>query len=701
MARKFKYQIKGTRGKRYRRLDIEGGSTTVINNTTTGDGAPVDEPFITHAAGSSELTNNRVLTASDSGWIVLSDAGVDNGALKVEIGQLEQNKLLGRANSAGTGVPQVITLGTGLSMTGDVLSSTGGGGGGGAPDNATYVVISNDATLTNERALAVSGELTITDAGANSNVTLSITADGVTLGMLQNIADGTVLGNNTGGSANPVAITVNTSHLSLATDGATGSGSKLGFATNGVGNTHIRQSAAFSVVGKATTGTGNVADITCAPDRILGRNASGDLGFAQLVTGQCADDQITYPKMQNISAASRLLGRGSAGGAGDPQELTVSTGLSISGTALSCTITQYTDEHAQDAVGTILVDSSEINFTYSDMTPSITASLIDGSIALARLASVATARFIGRVTTGTGVPEAMTGTQATTLLNTFTDSLKGLVPPSGGGTTNYLRADGTFAAPPGSGGGTPAGSNTQVQYNNAGAFGADSAFVFNSTDKKVTARIFNVEPAGSPASGDRIGTFRFGDSFYSGSVIEMYVTYALVENLFWGIGAGNASHAGASANIGIGRGALANINGSDSGHTVVGDAAGGGITGRINNTCIGAGADVDSLGSVDNAVAIGASSVAKTDGAFAIGARRLQINPTGEGCGTATLVGGTVTVFNNFVKSGTLIFVSRKAAGGTLGHLSIGTITDNTSFVINSSSASDTSAIQWMLVHPE
>jgi hypothetical protein len=33
--------------------------------------------------------------------------------------------------------------------------------------------------------------------------------------------------------------------------------------------------------------------------------------------------------------------------------------------------------------------------------------------------------------------------------NLFSDLLKGLVPASGGGTTNFLRADGTWAAPPG------------------------------------------------------------------------------------------------------------------------------------------------------------------------------------------------------------------------------------------------------------
>lgn len=43
-------------------------------------------------------------------------------------------------------------------------------------------------------------------------------------------------------------------------------------------------------------------------------------------------------------------------------------------------ITQYTDELAQDAVGGIMTDSAEIDFTYNDATPSITASIVAGSI---------------------------------------------------------------------------------------------------------------------------------------------------------------------------------------------------------------------------------------------------------------------------------------------------------------------------------
>lgn len=59
---------------------------------------------------------------------------------------------------------------------------------------------------------------------------------------------------------------------------------------------------------------------------------------------------------------------------------------------------------------------------------------------------------------------------ATALLNTFTDSLKGLVPLSGGGTTNFLRADGAWAAA-GAGDMTLAGTQTVTGAKTFGAAG--------------------------------------------------------------------------------------------------------------------------------------------------------------------------------------------------------------------------------------
>ncbi len=82
-----------------------------------------------------------------------------------------------------------------------------------------------------------------------------------------------------------------------------------------------------------------------------------------------------------------------------------------------------------------------------------TSTIGNNVVSNAKLATVATGTIKGRVTAAAGNVEDLTGTQATTLLDTFTSALKGLAPASGGGTTNFLRADGTWAAPAGGGGG--------------------------------------------------------------------------------------------------------------------------------------------------------------------------------------------------------------------------------------------------------
>jgi len=76
-----------------------------------------------------------------------------------------------------------------------------------------------------------------------------------------------------------------------------------------------------------------------------------------------------------------------------------------------------TVEQAQDAIGTILLDTATIDFTYDDPTPSISAIVIDDSITNTKLANVATQTFKGRTTGGTGDPEDLTIAQAKTLLN--------------------------------------------------------------------------------------------------------------------------------------------------------------------------------------------------------------------------------------------------------------------------------------------
>ncbi len=85
------------------------------------------------------------------------------------------------------------------------------------------------------------------------------------------------------------------------------------------------------------------ASATLTNERVATDTATIDvnLGTPGQAKWDVFDDSITYAKMQNISAASRLLGRGSAAGAGDPQEITLGTGLTMSGTTLNASTASW------------------------------------------------------------------------------------------------------------------------------------------------------------------------------------------------------------------------------------------------------------------------------------------------------------------------------------------------------------------------
>src|SRR5215468_7554925 len=70
---------------------------------------------------------------------------------------------------------------------------------------------------------------------------------------------------------------------------------------------------------------------------------------------------------------------------------------------------------------------------------------------------------IAQWTTATTI-QGISGTTATGLLDIFSSTLKGLAPASGGGTTNFLRADGTWNVPAGGGNVSNSGTPTSGQF---------------------------------------------------------------------------------------------------------------------------------------------------------------------------------------------------------------------------------------------
>ena len=105
----------------------------------------------------------------------------------------------------------------------------------------------------------------------------------------------------------------------------------------------------------------------------------------------------------------------------------------------------------------LLVAGANVTLSYNDAGNALTIAAAGGGGAT-NLSYDAATRVIA----------SDTGTDAT--LPLVASATAGLAPASGGGTANFLRADGTWAAPGGGGGGSPGGVTGEIQWNNAGGF---------------------------------------------------------------------------------------------------------------------------------------------------------------------------------------------------------------------------------------
>ena len=224
-------------------------------------------------------------------------------------------RLLGRA-TAGAGAVEEITLGDNLYLTGTTLSA--------ASRNSAFVNYSYSTATT-----APPGTDQIRfDAGAPYTAVTkvwirTITADGqdVYRGLLIVPTGSTILVQDKNDHTAVRAVHDDRDahrqhHLCRVPGRASGARLESGWRAARDCAEHGRQPAGGGSISQLT------GDVTAGP-------GTG----SQVAT--IAADAVTYAKLQNISAASRLLGRGSAGGSGDAQELTLGAGLTLTGTALA------------------------------------------------------------------------------------------------------------------------------------------------------------------------------------------------------------------------------------------------------------------------------------------------------------------------------------------------------------------------------
>jgi hypothetical protein len=186
-------------------------------------------------------------------------------------------------------------------------------------------------------------------------------------------------------------------------------------------------------------------------------------------------------------------------------------------------------------VSSVAVSSTDLSISGSPITTSgtITLNINSAAVTNVKLANVPSGTFKGRSSTtpGAGEPTDLTGTQATALLNTFTSTLKGLVPASGGSARQYLRADGGFAEiatftptlsgfVPASGGGTtkylcadgtfsqPAtgGSGTVTSVSVTTANGVSGTVATPNTNPAITLTLGAITPSSVAATGTVSGS---------------------------------------------------------------------------------------------------------------------------------------------------------------------------------------------------
>ena len=336
-----------------------------------------------------------------------------------------------------------------------------------------------------------------------------------------------------------------------------------------------------------TSNTSNPKNITFTSNNVANSNYANYAGNAFSVTGSNVVGEVAYAATANSVAGGNVSGQvsnaliaGTVYTNAQPNITSVGTlsTLSVSGTVNGGNfVIQGAGNFSGNGSRITYINGANVvgEVDYAAVANSVAGSNVSGTVSSA--SSATTATTAGTVTANAQPNITSTGTLASLSVN-------GNVTAGNIKTDNLLYANGT-AWSMGGGGGTPGGTNTQIQFNDGSSFGGNANLTF---DKATSILTITGNVIASNANLGNLATANYFSgsgnllSNIQGSNVTGAVAYATTANSVSGSNvSGEVSYAATANSVAGG-----NVTGAVAYATTANSVAGGNVSGQVSNALI-------------------------------------------------------------------------------------------------------------------